>query len=75
MGCSLSDFTVGSWESVDVAGHRVAVAEAKTNYLKLAGVVWKVDGRFQGFTGSKEAALYFVRRDLEAEAAYQRGRW
>lgn len=63
MGCSLKDFAVGQWETVNVDGHKVEMAEATTKGVRpLSGMVYKLDGKFQGFTGSRAAVLYWVKR-------------
>lgn len=64
MACRLSNFKVGKWETAQHRGHVVEVAPAKTACLGLEGVVFKLDGRFKGFTGSRDAAFYFINREL-----------
>jgi hypothetical protein len=64
MACRLSDFSIGAWETIQHRGHVVQVAPATTKGLKLDGVVYKLDGVFQGFTGNKDAAIYWVNESL-----------
>ena len=70
MGCRLSDFKVGEWKTIDVQGNKVQIAPAKTLGGKpvLTGVVYKVDGVFQGFTGNEDAVLYHVNNKLKGGA-------
>jgi hypothetical protein len=67
MACRLNDFSIGAWETVQHRGHAVEVASATTKGMKLDGVVYKLDGRFQGFTGNKEAALFWVDQKLDGK--------
>ncbi len=64
MGCTLKDFNIGEWETITVGAHTVEVAPAKTRGVRLDGVVYKLDGVFQGFTGTKEAAMFWAKKEL-----------
>jgi hypothetical protein len=67
MGCSLSYFDIKKWETLQHRGHVVEIAPATTKSVgtKLEGVVYKLDGVFQGFTGDKDAAIYWVNEKLD----------
>jgi hypothetical protein len=69
MGCSLKNFTVGKWKKSTVQGHKFEIAKAATTGLKLRGVVYSLDGVFQGFTGNEEAAIYWVGEKLKEQTA------
>lgn len=61
MGCRLSDFVIGEWETItSVKGQKVELAPAayRSAPSVIEGYVWKVDGKFKGLTGSKEAVIY-----------------
>lgn len=63
MTCTLDDFFVGSRRSL---ASRVDVANAATKNLRLHGVVYWVDGVFQGFTGDDDAALFHAARKVQS---------
>jgi hypothetical protein len=67
MACRLSDFNIKAWETIQHRGHVVEIAPAETKGMKLDGVVYKLDGVFQGFTGDKDAAIYWVNEKLNAD--------
>ena len=68
MACRLRDFDIKAWETVQHRGHVVEVAPATTKGMKLDGVVYKLDGVFQGFTGTKDAAIYWVNEKLDGKS-------
>jgi len=70
MACRLSDFSIETWETIQHRGHVVEVASASTKggAPKLDGVVYKLDGVFQGFTGNKDAAVYWVNERLDGKS-------
>jgi hypothetical protein len=59
MGCSLKDFRIGTWATRKVGALTVETAEASTEN-GLQGIVYKVDGKFQGFVGSLDGVLWHV---------------
>lgn len=85
MGCRLNDFDLGEWTMIrSVEGHRVEVAPATTkpivyrgkatNTPTLTGWVYKLDGKFQGFTAMDcdreraiEAITWHVNRKLRGD--------
>jgi hypothetical protein len=69
MACRLSYFDVKAWETIQHRGHVVEVAPATTKGEghKLEGVVYKLDGVFQGFTGTKDAAIYWVNHAIDGK--------
>jgi hypothetical protein len=68
MACRLSYFNIQGWETIQHRGHVVEVASASTKGTQpLEGVVYKLDGVFQGFTGDKDAAIYWVNEKLNAD--------
>ena len=67
MACKLSYFNIKAWETIQHRGHVVEVAPATTKELKLDDVVYKLDGVFQGFTGDKDAAIYWVNHKLDGK--------
>lgn len=67
MACRLNDFNIGAWETIQHREHVVEVASATTKGMKLVGVVYKLDGKFQGFTGTKDAAIYWVNEKLDGK--------
>ena len=69
MACRLSGFRIQAWETIQHRGHVVEVAPATTKggAPTLDGVVYKLDGVFQGFTGSKDAAIYWVNEELDGK--------
>jgi hypothetical protein len=71
MACRLSYFSIEAWETIQHRGHVVEVASATTKGkgTKLDGVVYKLDGVFQGFTGTKDAAIYWVNEKLDGKPA------
>ena len=65
MGCRMSDFDVTSEsQTLTINGHSVEIANATTKLFGLGGVLYKVDGRLRGFTGSMDAVRYWVDRDF-----------
>ena len=70
MGCTLRDFKTGRWETVEHRGHEVKIADAATRNGGLSGVVYMLDGKFQGFTGDREAALSWVDRKLDSQCDF-----
>lgn len=62
MGCNLSNFDInGPWAEERLPdGGVLSTAPAATKGLRLDGVVYKVDGVFQGFTGDVDAARYWA---------------
>ena len=71
MGCALKNFSVGQWIAHAVGSHRVEIAPATTRATGTRGVVFKLDGVFQGFTGDAEAALYHAGKRLKEASAVQ----
>jgi hypothetical protein len=64
MGCRLTDFNIESEaQTLVINGHSVEIANATTKGLKVSGVVYKVNGKFQGFTGSADAARYWAEKN------------
>jgi len=66
MGCRLSDFNVGEWQTYVLGGHRVAIASASSKRFKseFPDVLFSLDGKFQGMTGSRDAALYHAMQSI-----------
>jgi hypothetical protein len=67
MGCRLDYFNIKKWETIQHRGHVVEVASATTKgeVAKLDGVVYKLDGVFQGFIpGTKDDAIHHVNEEL-----------
>lgn len=72
MGCELRNFKIGTWKKLPFEGHTVEAAPAITairGTKGLRGVVYKLDGVFQGFTGSNDAVIYHVNNTLKERAA------
>lgn len=84
MGCRLSNFDLGEWKTFEVQGHKVEFAKAVTKPITyrgkavpsptLDGHVYKLDGRFQGFTAMDcdepraiEVLTWHVERKLRGE--------
>ena len=63
MGCRLGDFTIGTKRRL---APRLETADATTG--PLSGVVYWIDGIFQGFTGNDDAAIYHFERRTTAES-------
>ena len=81
MTCRLSDFDIGEWKTLQINGHTVELAEATSKPLPwlpadapgtVPGVVYKVDGTFQGFTGSEDAVRYWVNQRYPVEPVTSR---
>ena len=69
MACDLSSFHIQSaWRSRTIDGHSVKIADATTAHRRLSGVVYILDGVFQGFTGSDEAALKWAAETIATRA-------
>ena len=87
MGCRLSDFDrQGEWLDMKIGGHKIEMCAVKYRPIKYRGrlikspldgeIFWafKIDGRFQGVTGSPAAVLHCVNQtiaDIESELARQ----
>ena len=68
MACKRKQFVLdGEWERTELpGGAALETAEAHTG--SLAGVVYKMDGVFQGFVGSKAAARWWAERKQDGPA-------
>lgn len=62
MGCTLRDFTpLGDWQRTVLPDGRILETQpAKTTYLGTLGVLYRIDGSFQGFVGTEEAAYFWA---------------
>ena len=82
MGCRLNDFDIADWLTTEVDGHKVEYARARAKPIRyrgkvydhnLRGMVYKLDGVFQGFTGcedferSRDAVMWHVERTLKGQ--------
>ncbi len=64
MACRMKDFNITSEsQTLIINGHSVEIASATTKHFAIEGVVYFVDGRMKGFTGNKDAVIYWVEKD------------